>query len=58
MDKCFTICQYKTEDPKKIVVSTPISLEVWLFFYEQCVLSLDQNWLHCKLILGSQELKM
>ena len=29
MDDCFTICQYKTEEPTYIEISkTPISLEV------------------------------
>ena len=27
MDNCFTICQYKTEESKKIQTSTTISLE-------------------------------
>ena len=31
MDDYCTICQCKTEGPKNIEISAPISIEVWLF---------------------------
>ena len=40
MDNCFTICQYKTEKPKMIEITTSISLEISLFWCEVDILSL------------------
>ena len=41
MNDCVTICQYKTDRPTNIEISTPISLVVQLFWKETCLLSVD-----------------
>ena len=43
MDDCFTIYQYKTKEPKKIEIPASISLEVWLFWCETGMYSLDSK---------------
>ena len=58
MDDCFSICQYKTQEPKNIEISPSISLEVRQFRFEARILSLDLKWVYSKLILKSAELKM
>ena len=44
-DDGFTLCHYKTKESKNIEISTPISLEVWLFWCEKDMLFLDPKWL-------------
>ena len=49
MDDCFTIF-YKTEEPKNIDISTPISLEVSMFWCETDMFLLDSKRLPLKRI--------
>ena len=58
MDDCLIICQYKTEEPKNIKILTPIFVEIWLFWYETGVLSLDPKWLPSEHTINSTGLKM
>ena len=58
LDNCFTISQYKTEKSKNTEISTPILLEVWLFWCETKMLSLYPKWLPSKLIMKSTGFKM
>ena len=58
MDDCFSICQYKTQEPKNIEIFPSISLEVRQFRCEAGMLSLDLKWVLSKLILKSTGLKM
>ena len=45
LDDCFTICQYKTGEPKniEIVKILQYSLEAWLLRFETSMLSLDSK---------------
>ena len=58
MDDYFTICQYTTKEPKNSEISALISLEVWLFWCEIGMFSLDPKWLSSKLIIKSTGLKV
>ena len=60
MDDCFllAICQYKTEEPANIEIFTPIALDVWLFWCETGMFSLDPKWLPSKFTIKSRRLKM
>ena len=55
---CFTICLYKTEEPKNFEIFAPISLEVRLLCRDTGRISLDYKWLPLKLIIKITELKM
>lgn len=55
-DNCFTISQYKTEEPEHMEISTLISLEVWLFCCETSMLFHNLKWLPPKLVIKSMGL--
>ena len=55
---CFAMCQYKTEDSKNAKISTPTSLEIWLFCCETGMLSIYLKWLPSKLIIKSTGFKI
>ena len=58
MNHCFTICPHEKQHPKNIEISTPIALEVWWFWCEADMLSLDPKWLPSKPVLKRTELKI
>ena len=43
MDDCFTICQYKSEEPRNNEISTSFSLDISLFWFEIGMLSQDSK---------------
>ena len=58
MNDYFTICQYKTDEPKNIEISTSIFSEVWLSWCETGIFNLDLKWLPSKFIIKCTGLKM
>ena len=58
MDDWFTIYQCRAKEPENIEISTPISWQVWLFWCEADMVSLNPKRLPSKLIIKSAGLKM